>query len=124
VARILIIDDSPTVVRFVENALTADGHEVIELDSFVVLPRIIRQSCPDLVLLDLQMPALHGRSFGRFIRQFEEHCIPIVIFSSLSLEEMEEAAKELDAAAILEKGVSAEKLQGIVRRLAGRRRKG
>lgn len=120
-ARVLVIDDSPTAVHFVRSVLAQDGHEVLDLESFVDLPKvlrslpeILRNQPPDVVLLDLELPSLHGRSFARFIRQFERDSIPILIYSGRPREELEETAKESAAAGIIEKGASAEELRRTV----------
>lgn len=64
-ARILVIDDEPEVVRFVERALTGDGHEVTSaLDGAVGLG-VALNDAPDLVVLDLVMPGVDGRNVLR-----------------------------------------------------------
>ncbi len=60
-AGILVIDDEPELVRFVERALVAVGHTVTTAsDGAVGLGMALRDS-PDLVILDLVMPGIDGR---------------------------------------------------------------
>ena len=116
--KVLVIDDSPTIVAFVRQTLEAAGHEVEELGYFVDLPRHIGRAQPDLVLLDLEMPGMDGQRVGRFIRQLEEtydrERTVVVIFSSRPRAELEEAAREVGAAAAVEKGASPEQLRMTV----------
>ena len=60
-ARILVIDDSPTVVLSVSRLLLADGHVVEKVDNVSELSGYLRAMRPDLVLLDLEMPTLLSR---------------------------------------------------------------
>ena len=107
-ATILIIDNSPTIIYCLRRALSRDGHQVDELSSFVDLARHLRTSRPDLILLDLQMPALSGQALGRFIRQLEGEHIPILIHSSQGRREMNDAARQFDHP----RGVCHERLDG------------
>jgi twitching motility two-component system response regulator PilH len=96
-AKILVIDDSPTVSALLTAILTPEGHEVCTLNSFVDLPIYLRRSPPDLVVLDLHMPTMDGLSFGRFIRQQQQRRIPIVVYSAAPASEVHETARALGA---------------------------
>jgi DNA-binding response OmpR family regulator len=62
-ARILVVDDEPEIVRFVERALRGDGHEVITAhDGLSGLRLACANPVPDLVVLDLLLPGLDGRA--------------------------------------------------------------
>ncbi len=60
-ARILVIDDEPELVRFVERALEAVGHVVTSATDGAVGLGLALAESPDLVLLDLVMPGVDGR---------------------------------------------------------------
>ena len=114
-ARILVIDDSPTVVVALRLALEPDGHEVEALDLFVNLPQVIRRRVPDLIFLDLEIPALPGLVCGRYVRKYETKPICILVHSSRPDAEMALAAKEINAAGYVRKGKTASELREIVR---------
>jgi DNA-binding response OmpR family regulator len=116
-ARILVVDDSPTVIHFVRGALGADGHEVEALDSFINLAFIVKNRPPDLVILDLNIPALSGLSMGNIMRKYESRSIPIVIYSSRGEAEMRSAAKELNASGVVAKSSRADELRAEVARI-------
>jgi DNA-binding response OmpR family regulator len=59
--RILVIDDEPDTVRFVQRALIAEGYQVLTSTNGADGLRIALSEQPDLVLLDLVMPGLEGR---------------------------------------------------------------
>jgi DNA-binding response OmpR family regulator len=60
-ARILVIDDEPELVRFVERALVAAGHVVTTAHDGAVGLGMALNDPPDLVILDLVMPGVDGR---------------------------------------------------------------
>ncbi len=61
-AKILVVDDEPDLVRFVKRALEADGHHVQTATDGVEGLRLALVEHPDLVVLDLLMPGLDGRA--------------------------------------------------------------
>ncbi|MCW2797966.1 response regulator transcription factor [Nocardioides sp.] len=61
-AEILVIDDEPDLVRFVCRALEADGHRVTSAWDGADGLSMAMQEPPDLVVLDLLMPGVDGRS--------------------------------------------------------------
>lgn len=103
-ARILVIDDSPTVLLAVRQALGVEGHRVEALDSFVDLPGRLRDNPPDLIVLDLEIPYLPGLAFARLIQKYQLRSIPIVIYSGQPIQEIERAARTIGAAASVAKG--------------------
>ncbi|MDX6359360.1 MAG: two-component system, OmpR family, response regulator PrrA [Nocardioidaceae bacterium] len=60
-AHILVIDDEPELVRFVERALEAGGHVVTTATDGAVGLGLALSTPPDLVVLDLVMPGVDGR---------------------------------------------------------------
>ena len=60
--RILLIDDEPEMVRFIQRALENEGHRVTTCtDGAEGLRRALADD-PDLVVLDLLMPGVNGQA--------------------------------------------------------------
>lgn len=102
-ARILVIDDSLSAVEKARSVLEAAGHEVETLELLIYLPQAVKTDPPDLILLDLSMPALSGVNVAKFIRRYEQKPIPIVLYSSRSTQELIETARSLEAAGYVQK---------------------
>jgi len=102
-ARILVIDDSLSAVEKARKVLEGAGHQVETLELLIYLPQAVKTDPPDLILLDLSMPALSGVNVAKFIRRYEQKPIPIVLYSSRSTEELVETAKSLEAAGFVQK---------------------
>ncbi len=90
--RVLVADDSPTQRRLVADLLRAEGFEVHEAqDGRVALDlwRIIR---PDLLVLDLDLPLLHGNDVLAKIRHdWRSPSLPVLI---LTADERDEALSQ------------------------------
>lgn len=82
-ARVLVIDDEPTIVMVLEIALSEEGHEVATaLDGLTGLNMMKQSPLPDIVLLDLYMPGLSGQAVANTMRSDPVlKDIPVVIIS-------------------------------------------
>jgi len=84
VARVLVIDDDPSLLRALRVGLEAEGHEVT---TAVNGERGISQTAlvsPDIVVLDLGLPDMDGLDVSRRIRQWSD--VPIIILSATGTE--------------------------------------
>ncbi len=59
-AKILIVDDDPTIHKLITRMLTPDLYEVKSVYDASSALEAIRESRPDLVILDLMMPHISG----------------------------------------------------------------
>lgn len=67
-ARILVVEDSPTNRLLTRELLIAHGHEVIEAEAGMPGLAAARTERPELILLDLQLPDIDGFTVVRAIR--------------------------------------------------------
>ncbi|MBD1844597.1 hybrid sensor histidine kinase/response regulator [Cyanobacteria bacterium FACHB-63] len=68
VDRILVVDDTPDNCLLIQAILQDEGYQVELADSGKEALRLIEQSPPDLVLLDVMMPGMDGYEVTRRIR--------------------------------------------------------
>lgn len=82
--RVLIVDDSPTIVKVVSAILARHGFEPHGArDGIVGLEMIKAGPKFDLVLLDCVMPRMNGYQFCRELRSDAEHrAVPVVLMSA------------------------------------------
>jgi CheY-like chemotaxis protein len=59
-AKILVVDDHPPIVRLLQRELEAEGHAVITAVTGEEALRKIREEPPDLVVLDVMLPGKNG----------------------------------------------------------------
>ena len=80
--RILVVDDSPIELKLMAKILGQAGYEVITATSGAQALTLARESRPDLVLLDLNMPELDGYEVCRRLKEDEAtRAIPVVLYS-------------------------------------------
>lgn len=60
---VLVVDDDPYVRRLIETLLTAGGYHVILAADGKDAIQLLRHRCPDLIVLDLNMPVMDGWAF-------------------------------------------------------------
>ena len=86
-ARILIVDDSPTETHLIKGMLTGNGHEVLEATSGEEGVAVAGKELPDMVLMDIVMPGLNGFQATRQIsKDNRTHHIPVVIVTTKNQE--------------------------------------
>ena len=84
VARILVVEDEFGIAEVLRSALTDAGHDVmIAINGSQGLERL-KETLPDLVILDFMMPVLDGRGMLREMKNTPEFSgIPVILMSSL-----------------------------------------
>jgi len=78
-AKILIVDDAQQVRRVLRTALSAEGYTIFEGATGEEALESIRQSTPDAVLLDVNMPGMGGLETCREIRRTLD--VPILMLT-------------------------------------------
>lgn len=82
-ARILIVDDSPTETYRFRDILTRHGYQVLEATNGADGVTLAQAEQPDLVLMDVVMPGVNGFQATRQICRGEQtKHIPVVIVST------------------------------------------
>ena len=95
--RILVIDDSPLVVEAIRDGLESEAVEVEGVIDLTALDQSQGLDRFDLILIDVQMPAMFGDDVAMVIRQGRTVSTPIVLLSSLPEAELAERASEAGA---------------------------
>jgi DNA-binding response OmpR family regulator len=113
---ILIVDDDETIVRMLSDQLTLSGYKAIAAPDGEQAVMIAHRKRPDLILLDIAMPGLHGFSVIDKLRQSDHtKSIPIVIVSAFNDPEHIKTA-ELQGIEYVIKPFSMEKIMEVVGR--------
>jgi len=113
--KILIIDDDPIVVKYLQAVFSDNGYETVTASSSMEGLEVVRREKPDLITLDLQMPGEWGPRFYRKLCQDKElKKIPIIVISGI---DGDHAVR--DAVAFVRKPFDPEKVVGIVKNTIG-----
>jgi CheY-like chemotaxis protein len=102
--RVLLIDDSEATLRMVASVLNRSGFEVRTSTSVTELTGALGEWRPDLILTDVNMPGTSGIELCRQLKAtYDTAHVPVVLFSSLSHEELEVLAQSCEADGYLSK---------------------
>lgn len=93
--RILIIEDDKEIRALMRSTLSIEGFEVITATSISEARAILKQSLPDVMVLDLGLPDGDGASLISELRQHSN--LPIIVVSARHQEEQK--VRLLDAGA-------------------------
>ena len=93
--RILVVDDERRMVGFIRLNLEQDGFEVIEAYNGTQALDRLRDSLPDLILLDVMMPDIDGFEVLRTIREISQ--VPVIMLTAKGEEDDKVKGLELGA---------------------------
>jgi len=83
--KILIVDDEPAVVSYLEMVLHDGGYATLSASNGREAIDLVRRERPDLVTLDISMPEASGTRFYREIKTDAELAsIPVVIVTAVT----------------------------------------
>ncbi|MDX3915423.1 MULTISPECIES: response regulator [Olivibacter] len=80
--QILVVDDEPSILQLLKFILAKDYDVVLKSNGYDATLWLEEANCPDLILLDVEMPYFNGPEFLKSIRisgLFRD--IPVVILS-------------------------------------------
>ena len=83
-ARVLVVDDDPTVREVVVSYLRAAQHDVLEAADGESVAAIMRDTPADLVVLDLMLPGIDGLEVCRRLRASSD--VPVIMLTALGSE--------------------------------------
>src|SRR3989454_4126933 len=107
--KILVIDDDARDRGLLVAVLEERGYEVILADNGRTGLMLCHRQTPDAVVLDLNMPGVDGRSILQQLRILHP-TLPVVVFSGLSTEEIEQEMLNQGATACIQKAFSLDQL--------------
>ena len=112
---ILAVDDIPDNLLLVQLALEQEGHQVVLAHNGETALEIIKQSPPNLILLDVMMPGMDGYEVTRQIRANKN--IPFIPILLITAREESSLVEGLDAGAdeFVRKPFQIDELQARVR---------
>jgi DNA-binding response OmpR family regulator len=114
--KILIIEDDPDLLLGLESRLSANDYEVIPAGNGMVGIAKMRQHKPDLMLLDLGLPAGDGFSVLERIKIHEGLAsMPVIVFSGRDRVGNQDRALKAGAISFLQKPVENETLLAAIR---------
>ena len=83
-ATILLVDDDPTLLGFLEEFLQGEGFSILTAPNGQKALRLAYNEHPDLAILDVMMPGMDGWELAARLREMSD--LPIIILTGKSTE--------------------------------------
>ena len=116
---ILIIDDSVSDGHLAEVLLKDEGFKVIVQTGPHGAATVVDRHNPDLILVDVSMPRMTGDHVVEFLRKYGKKQTPVLLYSDLPGETLEDLSSECGANGWVHKGDALDELVPTVRRALG-----
>jgi two-component system, chemotaxis family, chemotaxis protein CheY len=117
--RILIVDDSPTIRKMVRASLqTLDHTEFLEAATGLEAIEQLALARIELIVLDLNMPDMHGLDVLKFVRRQQQYRrLPIIVLTTRGDDTSRRHAEEAGATTYLTKPFAPQMLATTARTL-------
>jgi CheY-like chemotaxis protein len=113
--KVLVVDDNEVCRAVVRETLEEDGFDVIELGSPVGMSSVVNHEKPDVVLMDVEMPAIEGDKAVEILLKHRLHECKILLYSGRSAVELEKLARSCGASGFVPKTVTDAALAAAIR---------
>lgn len=117
--KILVVDDEIDIVGWLKHFLTHYGYQVSEAYDGIQALEVVATDKPDLILLDMKMPRMDGRTTIRRLREQQDtRHIPIIVLSAQPVGDEAERTQMMDMGVrkFLRKPVTMEQLVAEVKK--------
>src|SRR5688572_14052832 len=115
-AKILVIDDSPSVRESLNILLRQEGYEVLLAENGWAGMECYRREHPDVILLDVNMPVLDGIEVLKLIRA-TDLTQPVIMLTGNDSPETEGQVRALGVSEFIVKGGPLQTITNAVNRL-------
>ncbi|OWV31153.1 putative bifunctional diguanylate cyclase/phosphodiesterase [Halomonas campaniensis] len=114
--RVMLVDDDHDLLSLYAEFLTKAGYNVTSATSAQEALRLLEQSHPELILVDVYMPGCSGIELGKIIRQHEEFAtIPLIFMSAAADTDLQLACARLANDEFINKPIELWRLLMIVK---------
>ena len=111
--KILVVEDHDDSRAMMSLMIESYGYEVIEARDGLEALELVKSSCPELVLMDINMPKLDGLTAATMIKTFA-HCADLPIIAVTAFMDFRDRALEAGFVAVLKKPVEFPLLKQLI----------
>ena len=107
VKTVLIVEDNELNMKLFHDLLVAQGHRVLQTGDGLAALDLARAHGPDLILMDIQLPAISGLEVTRWLKEdVALASIPVIAVTAYAMKGDEERIREGGCEAYLAKPIS------------------
>ncbi len=119
-ARVLVVDDEPSICRALSIALSRAGYEVRAVESGEVGATLVRSEHFDCLITDLRIPDMRGDVLFELASSLQPHLRNRTIFTTGDASERAQDLLQACSCTVLQKPFDLDELLGVVRRFTRR----
>ena len=120
---VLVVDDDPIVLEVTRERLEGAGYKVFTREEALGTSQWTAEFQPDIVLLDVNMPALTGPDLANLLKKRRAtKDVAIILYSSLESSELQVKVRATGAIGSIQKSGDARRFMEEFERLAARAR--
>ena len=120
-ARILVIEDSPTNMMLTVDILEHAGHIVLQAERADTGLDIAAHDAPDLILMDIQLPDMDGMTATRILKADPRTAkVPVIALTASAMKGDRERILEAGCDGYIEKPIRYKEFLAEVERMAGK----
>lgn len=110
-SRILVVDDNPTNLKLASDVLEFEGHEVLRAIDAEQAQDILRETVPDLILMDIALPGMDGLTLTRRLKaDARTRHVPIVALTAFAMKGDDQKAREAGCDGYITKPIDTRRL--------------
>jgi len=114
--KIMVVDDDAALREALNIRLRAHNYVVVNASDGYSAMALAQKERPDLILLDLGLPACDGMTVLKYLRQFRGlESIPVVVLSARDAQTSEQPTLNAGAVAYFQKPADNDELMGVIR---------
>lgn len=116
--RILVVEDDPHIRRIMSMGLKLEGYDVITAENGLEGIEKFTSYGADAITLDLMMPVMDGLTFIQKLRSEINQEVPIIVLTSVDLEDATRDLAEYGASAIVIKPATVQEIISTLKQVA------
>jgi CheY-like chemotaxis protein len=114
-ACILVVEDNAVNMKLVVDLLECEGHHMLRACDAEEAVEVIRQSLPDLILMDIALPGMDGLTLTRQLKAEERtRTIPVVVLTAFAMKGDRQKAVAAGCDGYITKPINTRELPGQV----------
>jgi CheY-like chemotaxis protein len=114
-ACVLVVDDNPTNMKLVSDLLQFEGYRILNASDAESAHEIVRNTPPDLILMDIALPGMDGLTLTRLLKTGDAtRHIVIVALTAFAMKGDDARAREAGCDGYITKPIDTRTLPGAV----------
>jgi two-component system cell cycle response regulator DivK len=107
VKSVMIVEDNELNMKLFNDLLEANGYRTIKTRNGLEALDLARQTRPDLILMDIQLPEVSGLEVTKWLKEDDDlHSIPVIAITAFAMKGDEERIRQGGCEAYISKPIT------------------